>query len=56
MNILEGIILPSGEKMKAEVFVNTVVEGSTDLGYWNMSFPPIDRPGKRLTLLALLLT
>lgn len=37
------IILTSGERMKAEVFVNTIVEGSTDLGYWNMSLSKIDR-------------
>jgi hypothetical protein len=37
------IILTSGERMKAEVFVNTVVEGSTDLGYWNISLSRIDR-------------
>ena len=37
------IILTSGERMKAEVFVNTIVEGSTDLGYWNMSLSRIER-------------
>jgi hypothetical protein len=37
------IILTSGERMKAEVYVNTVVEGSTDLGYWNMSLSRVDR-------------
>jgi len=29
--------------MKAEVFVNTVVEGTTDLGYWNTSLSRVDR-------------
>ena len=37
------IILTSGEKMQAEVYVNTIVEGSTDLGYWNMSLSRIER-------------
>jgi len=37
------IILTSGEKMQAEVFVNTIVEGSTDLGYWNMPLSRIER-------------
>jgi hypothetical protein len=37
------IILLSGEKMQTEVFVNTIVEGSTDLGYWNMPLSRIER-------------
>jgi hypothetical protein len=39
MNILEVWLVfffPAG-------FVNTVVEGSTDLGYWNMLLSRIDR-------------
>jgi hypothetical protein len=36
------IILSSGERIQAEVFVNTVVEGSTDLGYWNMSLSRVE--------------
>ncbi len=37
------IVLISGEKMKGEVFVGTLVEGNTDLGYWNMPFSRIER-------------
>lgn len=37
------IILTSGERMQAAVFVNTIVEGNTDLGYWNMSLSKIDQ-------------
>ena len=37
------IILTSGERMQAEVFVNTLVEGSTDLGYWNMPLARVER-------------
>lgn len=36
------IILTSGEKMQAEVFVNIVVEGNTDLGYWNMPLSKVE--------------
>lgn len=36
------IVLSSGEKLQAEVFVNTIVEGETDLGYWNMPLSRID--------------
>jgi hypothetical protein len=37
------IILVSGEKMQTEVYVNIIVEGETDLGYWNMSLSRIKR-------------
>ena len=37
------IILTSGERVQAEVFVNTIVEGSTDLGYWNMPLAQVER-------------
>ena len=30
------IVLTGGERLQAEVFVNIIVEGNTDLGYWNM--------------------
>lgn len=36
------IFLTSGERLQTEVFVNTIVEGSTDLGYWNMHLSGID--------------
>ena len=37
------IILTSGERVQAKVFVNNIVEGSTDLGYWNMPLARIER-------------
>ena len=37
------IILISGEKMRGEVFVDTLVEGATDVGYWNMPFSEVER-------------
>ncbi|MEW6657727.1 MAG: hypothetical protein AB1424_03615 [Thermodesulfobacteriota bacterium] len=38
------IFLISGEKMGGEVYVvNVVVEGSTDLGYWNMPLSRVER-------------
>jgi hypothetical protein len=37
------IMLISGEKFKGEVFVGTLVEGVTDLGYWNMPFERVER-------------
>jgi hypothetical protein len=30
------ITLTGGERLKAEVYVNFLIEGATDLGYWNM--------------------
>ena len=37
------ILLLSGEKLKGEVFVDILVEGSTDVGYWNINFTKVDR-------------
>jgi len=37
------ITLTAGERMQAEVYVNFIVEGETDLGYWNMSLSRINR-------------
>ena len=37
------IILTSGERLQGEVFVGTLVEGTTDLGYWNMPLARIER-------------
>jgi hypothetical protein len=38
------IVLISGEKMRGEIYVvNVLVEGSTDLGYWNMRLSQIER-------------
>ena len=30
------IILTGGERLQGEVYVNFLIEGTTDLGYWNM--------------------
>jgi hypothetical protein len=30
------IRLTSGEKLQGDLFVNTLIEGTTDLGYWNI--------------------
>ena len=38
------IFLISGEKMRGEVYVvNVLLEGSTDLGYWNMPLSKVER-------------
>jgi hypothetical protein len=38
------IVLISGDKMQGEVYVlNIIVEGSTDLGYWNMPLSRVER-------------
>jgi len=38
------IFLISGEKMRGEIcVVNVLVEGSTDLGYWNMPLSRVER-------------
>ena len=37
------IILTGGERLQGEVFVNFLIEGATDLGYWNMPLSKVDR-------------
>ena len=37
------ITLTGGERLQGEVFVNFLVEGTTDLGYWNMPLSKVDR-------------
>jgi hypothetical protein len=37
------IILTGGERLQAEVYVNFLIEGVTDLGYWNMPMSKVDR-------------
>lgn len=37
------IILTGGEKVRGEVFVDFLIEGTTDLGYWNMSMTKVER-------------
>jgi hypothetical protein len=35
------ITLSGGERIQGEVYVNFLIEGSTDLGYWNMSMEKV---------------
>jgi hypothetical protein len=37
------IILTGGERLQGEVYVNFLLEGTTDLGYWNMPMSKVDR-------------
>jgi hypothetical protein len=37
------IILTGGERIQGEVYVNFLLEGTTDLGYWNMPMSKVER-------------
>ena len=37
------IILTGGERLQGEVYVNFLIEGTTDLGYWNMPMSKVER-------------
>jgi hypothetical protein len=37
------ITLPGGERLQGEVNVNFLIEGTTDLGYWNMPMSKVER-------------
>jgi hypothetical protein len=37
------IILIGGERLQGEVYVNFLIEGATDLGYWNMPMSKVER-------------
>lgn len=37
------IILTGGERLQGEVYVNFLIEGATDLGYWNMPMSKVNR-------------
>jgi hypothetical protein len=37
------IILTGGEQLQGEVYVNFLIEGTTDLGYWNMPMSKVER-------------
>ena len=39
------IVLTSGEKLKGDLFVGQIIEGTTDLGYWNMSLGKVRQIG-----------
>jgi hypothetical protein len=36
------IYLTGGEKLQGEVYVNFLIEGTTDLGYWNMPMSKVE--------------
>jgi hypothetical protein len=35
------ITLTGGERLRGQVFVNFLIEGATDMGYWNMSMSKV---------------
>jgi len=37
------VVLTTGENFKGELFVGQLIEGSTDVGYWNMSLKDVSR-------------
>jgi hypothetical protein len=39
------IVLYSGEKLQGDLFVGQIIEGGTDLGYWNMSLSRVHQLG-----------
>ncbi len=39
------IFLTSGERLQGDLFVDLIIEGSTDLGYWNMSLTKVRQIG-----------
>lgn len=39
------IVLTSGEKLKGDLFVDLIIEGATDLGYWNMPLAKVKQLG-----------
>jgi len=39
------IVLISGEKLQGSLFVDQIIEGNTDAGYWNMSLQKVRQLG-----------
>jgi hypothetical protein len=39
------LILTSGEKLRGDLFVGQIIEGTTDLGYWNMPLKKVRQIG-----------
>ena len=39
------IWLTSGERLQGDLFVDLIIEGSTDLGYWNMPLAKVRQIG-----------
>lgn len=38
-----AIILTGGEEIQGELYINFLLEGTTDLGYWNMPMRKVER-------------
>ena len=39
------ILLTSGERLQGDLFVDVIIEGTTDLGYWNMPLVKVRQIG-----------
>ena len=39
------LVLSSGEKLKGDLYVGQIIEGTTDLGYWNMPLKKVRQIG-----------
>ena len=39
------LVLSSGEKLKGDLYVGQIIEGTTDLGYWNISLARVRQVG-----------
>ena len=39
------IVLTSGEKLNGELFADQIIEGTTDLGYWNITLGKVRQVG-----------
>jgi hypothetical protein len=37
------IVLTGGEEIRGELYINFLIEGTTDLGYWNMPMRKVER-------------
>jgi hypothetical protein len=37
------VILTTGDKLRGEIFVGQILEGTTDVGYWNLPFNRVER-------------
>jgi hypothetical protein len=37
------IVLTGGEELRGELYINFLIEGTTDLGYWNMPMSKVER-------------
>lgn len=37
------VVLLTGEKLQGEIYVGTLIQGKTELGYWNVQLEKVDR-------------